>query len=76
MRRGSEEGGPRVGFGRDKEAERLVGDDCTMARDADGGTITPRRGELRGEMLSPFIGRSGGVETGCVGLREWVRDGR
>lgn len=64
MRRGSEEGGPLAGFARDKEAERLVGDDCKIVRDADGGAMVPRRGEVRGEAVSsPFRGWSD-VETG------------
>lgn len=57
MRRGSEEGGTRVGFARDKDTERLVGDDWTIPRDTDGGTIVPVRGEVRWETTgSPFGG--------------------
>lgn len=76
MRRGSEEGGPRARFAQDKEAERLVGDDCIIAQDADVGTAMPRRGEVREETPSPFGGRSEDVETGWLGLRECARDGR
>ena len=53
-----------------------MGDDCTIAQDADGGATIPRRGEARGETPSPFGGRSKGVDTGWLGLRECARDGR
>ena len=78
MRRGREEGGPRVGFARDKDkdAERLVGDDCTIARDADGAARVPKRGEVRGQTTFPFGGRSEEVGTGWLGLRECSLDGR
>ena len=58
MRRGREEGGPRVGFTRDKDkdAERLVGEDCTIARDADRATTEPKQGEVRGQTMSSLFG--------------------
>lgn len=74
MRRGSEEGGPRLGLVMDKEADRFEDNDCAMIRDV-GGTTVSKREEVRGRMPFSLTRWNGDAGTGWLGLREWVREG-